>query len=205
MPVPPDPPSLQPAASARPVLTTPRLLLRTGQPADALAVCDFLVRNRAHFARWDPPTAEVFFTPGAQAERLVQAGEAFANGSGYRYWLVLPEAPERIVGSIHFSQVARGAFHSCMLGYALDAELQGHGLMAEALRAGIAEMFSPNVNLHRVQANHRPENLRSAATLQRLGFQVEGLALQYLYIDGAWRDHVMTALLNPAFRPLVGW
>ncbi len=189
----------------RPLLTTERLQLRAPDPAQAQAVADFHLRNRAHFARWDPPTPDAFFQAGFQAERLAMAARAFAEGSGYRYWLVLPDEPQRIVGSVHFSQVARGAFHSAMLGYAIDAACEGRGLMTEALRGAIAEMFSPGVNLHRVQANHRPENRRSAATLARLGFQVEGLARNYLYIDGAWRDHVLTALLNPDFLPPVGW
>jgi ribosomal-protein-alanine N-acetyltransferase len=61
------------------------------------------------------------------------------------------------------------------------------------------------VNLHRLQANHRPENLRSAAVLQRLGFVREGVAPQYLYIAGAWRDHVVNARLNARFRRPAGW
>jgi ribosomal-protein-alanine N-acetyltransferase len=48
-------------------------------------------------------------------------------------------------------------------------------------------------------ANYRPENLRSARLLARLGFIQEGYARDYLFIDGAWRDHVLTARLNPAF------
>jgi ribosomal-protein-alanine N-acetyltransferase len=55
------------------------------------------------------------------------------------------------------------------------------------------------LRLHRVQANHLPENQRSARLLQRLGFRVEGLAREYLYINGAWRDHVLTALTYPQF------
>ena len=45
--------------------------------------------------------------------------------------------------------------------------------------------------------NYRPENARSAAVLERLGFAREGFAKGYLYIDGAWRDHVLTALVRP--------
>lgn len=190
---------------ARPLLSTERLLLLAPEPSQAAEVCDFQSRNRAHFQPWDPPTGESFFTEAFQAERLRQAAEAFRAGTGYRYWLVLREAPRRIVGTVHFSQVSRGAFQNAMLGYGLDAQCEGQGLMTEALRAGIAEMFSPAVNLHRVQANHLPENRRSAATLARLGFEVEGLAREYLYINGAWRDHVLTALRNPRFLPLAGW
>jgi ribosomal-protein-alanine N-acetyltransferase len=35
--------------------------------------------------------------------------------------------------------------------------------------------------------------------LQRLGFRREGVAPKYLFINGEWRDHVITALLNPRF------
>jgi ribosomal-protein-alanine N-acetyltransferase len=49
-------------------------------------------------------------------------------------------------------------------------------------------------------ANYRPENERSARVLERLGFEREGLAREYLFIDGAWRDHVLTSLLNPRYE-----
>jgi [ribosomal protein S5]-alanine N-acetyltransferase len=110
-----------------------------------------------------------------------------------------------VIGSLHFSQVSRGAFQSAMLGYALDEAHVGQGLMNEAIAAGLEEMFSPRVNLHRVQAAYRPENVRSARVLEGLGFEKEGLAPAYLYIDGAWRDHVITALRNPAFVAPEGW
>ena len=50
-------------------------------------------------------------------------------------------------------------------------------------------------------ANYIPENERSGRLLARLGFTREGLAKDYLFIDGAWRDHVLTALANPDFDP----
>ena len=56
--------------------------------------------------------------------------------------------------------------------------------------------------LHRIQANHLPENARSAALLARLGFVREGLAKDYLFIGNAWRDHVLNALTNPRFDAL---
>ena len=104
-----------------------------------------------------------------------------------------------MVGSIGLSQIARGPFHNAMLGYAIDGACQGQGLMYEALQAVIDHAFSPGVNLHRIQANVRPENTRSIALLQRLGFDDEGLAREYLYIDGAWRDHRMFARRHAGF------
>jgi ribosomal-protein-alanine N-acetyltransferase len=66
-------------------------------------------------------------------------------------------------------------------------------------------MFSPRVNLHRIQAAYRPENWRSAEVLKRLGFQDEGLATDYLFIDDQWRVHRVSALLNKGFVPPTVW
>jgi len=183
-------------------LDTPRLELLATDPTLAAQALDFFVRNRAHFAPWDPPTPEGFFTLRAQTERLAKGQQQFALGEGYRYWMRLRGDPSRIVGQIHFSSVVRGAFHSALLGYGVDRSVEGRGLMCEAVQAGIAEMFSPRVRLHRIQAAHMPENLRSAAVLARLGFVREGLARKYLYIDGAWRDHVVNALINEQMEEL---
>jgi len=59
------------------------------------------------------------------------------------------------------------------------------------------------LRLHRIQANYVPDNVRSGRLLQRLGFRKEGFAADYLFINGAWRDHVLTALLNPRFDAAV--
>jgi len=190
---------------ARREIATERLLLQAGDESLADALADFHQRNRRHLSPWDPPTAESFYTAAAQAERIRLGLKAFAEGAGFRYWIAPLDQPTRVIGSLHFSQVARGAFHSCVLGYALDERSQGRGLMHEALSAAIDEMFSPRVNLHRIQAAHRPENRRSAAVLARLGFRQEGLAKEYLFIDGAWRDHQLTALINPSFNEPSDW
>ena len=199
---------------ARLELTTARLRLMAGEPGLAPAVCDFQRRNRRHFAPWDPPTADAFYTVESQAQRVQQGLDAFRADTSYRYWIIdatrtggarLPASEVEVIGSVHFSQISRGAFQNAMLGYGLDERYTGQGLMTEALQAAITEMFSPRVNLHRIQAAYRPENRRSAAVLERLGFRVEGLALDYLYIDGAWRDHRIAALGNPRFVRPDGW
>ena len=190
-------------------LHTPRLQLRAPDPDPALgqarAIADFLARNDAHFAPWDPPRGAEEHTPEVIQGRLVTGAAAFGASQGWRWWLSLADEPGRVVGSVSLSNLSRGPFQNCSLGYALEAGLQGRGLMHEALQAVIAEAFSPAINLHRLQAAVRPENARSLAVLARLGFADEGLARDYLYIDGAWRDHRLFAITNPAFIPPAGW
>jgi len=178
-------------------LTTPRLVLRASNPAFAEAAAGFYRRNREAHARWNAPLSDGMFSDDGQRERLADAVLAAKTGAGIGWWLFAPDAPGVALGQIHFSQIARRAFCNAMLGYAIDAAHEGRGLMREALAAAIDDAFSERVGLRRVQANVRPENTRSLALLDRLGFEREGLAREYLFIDGAWRDHVMTARRNP--------
>jgi ribosomal-protein-alanine N-acetyltransferase len=108
-----------------------------------------------------------------------------------------PEGP--VIGTVNLTQIARGPVQSCNLGYGLDEREQGQGLMVEALRAVIPHAFD-GLNLHRIQASYMPENARSARVLEKLGFVVEGRARDYIRINGVWRDHVLTGLINPAWR-----
>lgn len=165
----------------------------------------FLATNFAgHLDRWSPPAGPGFFTPGFWAEKLRIGLEEFHNDRAVRFVLQLadgaadPALDAPIVGTCNYSNIVRGPFQACYLGYQIALAQQGQGLMAEALRATNGFMFTDR-RLHRIMANYRPENYRSARLLQRLGFRREGIAPDYLFIDGAWRDHVLTALVNPHF------
>ena len=187
------------------LLLTARLRLVAADASLAGALADFHRRNRAHLAPWEPPTDAADFTPAAQAERLRESSSAFGAGTAFLYLLQPIGDAGRVIGSVRFSNVARDAFQSCTLGYALDREAEGQALMSEALRCAIGEMFAPHVNLHRLQAAYRPENVRSAEVLKRLGFREEGLADDYLFIDGAWRVHRIAALINKNFIVPAKW
>ncbi len=178
-------------------ITTERLRLDATSPALAAAVAAHQVRNRTAHGPWSPPMPEALFTAEGQQERLAAAAQAEAEGTQIGWWLSLRGEPMQIIGHARFSQIARGPFQSAILGYAIDSTHEGRGLMREALQAALADAFGPRVALHRVQANARLENTRSLNLLARLGFVREGVAKEYLFIDGAWRDHVLTALRAP--------
>jgi [ribosomal protein S5]-alanine N-acetyltransferase len=180
-------------------LRTEHLRLRASNPALAEVAADYYCRNRDAHARWNPPQSASMFTADGQRERLAASAAAVAAGTLVGWWLFAPRSPKQALGQIHLSQIARAPFCNALLGYSIDAAHEGRGLMREALGAVLADAFSARVGLHRVQANVRPENTRSLALLDRLGFEREGLAREYLFIDGAWRDHVLTALRAPGW------
>ncbi len=179
-------------------LSTARLRLLPAHPEQALGWLDYYLRNRERFAATDPAHPPDFHTLAFMESALSRMAAGMMVGEQASFALALHDAPERVIGTCRFTQIVRGAFHSCMLGYGIDGEHEGRGLMTEAVRAGIDYMFEVQ-RLHRIQANHLPENLRSARVLERLGFAREGYAPCYLHIAGAWRDHVLNALINPHF------
>ena len=181
-----------------PTLITPRLIVEHMAPGHAEALADFFRRNERHLAPWDPPRPAGIMEPEFWTAECERAVEDHEHGAVVRWVLRLRTAPERVIGRINYTQIARGPFQSCMLGYAIDHAHEGRGLMREALEATVEHVFAV-LKLHRIQASYVPDNARSGRLLERLGFVSEGLAKDYLFIDGAWRDHVLTARLNPAF------
>ena len=185
---------------APPELHTERLTLRLALPDDAASTVAFFERNRAHLVRWDPPAPEGFYTEPYWRRYGETAVGEWSTGSAVRLNVFARGDlghDRQLLARINFTQIARGPFHSCVLGYSLDGGQEGRGLMSEALRASIDFMFSAQ-QMHRIQAAVRPENLRSLAVMRRLGFQCIGLAPLYLFIDGAWRDHELYQLINTA-------
>lgn len=190
-----------PATSqAFPRLETERLVLSIPEVSDAPRLLAYNQRNREHLRPFSPPepagTAELQFWH-RYVERVQRE---FANGVSVPLRLALRASPTgSFIGAVSLTQIFRGPFAACYLGYQLDFGHVGRGLMLEALRAVIAHTFD-TLELHRIMANYVPDNLRSAKVLAKLGFVVEGYARDYLFIDGRWQDHVLTSLSNQRLR-----
>jgi ribosomal-protein-alanine N-acetyltransferase len=180
-----------------PQVETQRLLLRVGRDADAPLLLDYVTRNREHYRRWEPRVPASFFTLDVQRRVIARRLDQLARGESV--CLLLFDRARRdgfVVGRCNFTEIVRGPFQACYLGYSIDVAYEGKGYMHEALRAAIDWVFT-KLRLHRIMANYRPENERSRRLLERLGFVREGFAREYLFIDGRWADHVLTALHNP--------
>lgn len=154
-----------------------------------------------HLDRWSPSPPPGIDTEAHWAPRLARALEEYGAGSAARFVLQSPgPADGPVMGTANYTNVLRGPFQACFLGYQIARSHEGQGLMHEALTACNAWAFRA-WKLHRIMANYIPENGRSGRLLDRLGFTREGIAKDYLFIDGAWKDHVLTALVNPDFDP----
>ncbi len=183
----------------RPELKTQRLILRLGTNDDIAAILHYYRVNRAYLAPFEPQRPESFYTRDFWKNVLASRATDFHTGYAVKLLMFLQAEPGQVIGTINLNTLVRGALHGATLGYGLSAQHQGQGYMTEAGQRLIAYAFD-DLNLHRLMANYMPHNHRSANVLKRLGFAIEGIARDYLFINGQWQDHVLTSLVNPSWQ-----
>ncbi len=183
-----------------PVLYTPRLTLFIPGPRDAERCIAYRRENAEHLRPWEPLPSERQFDLEVVRDFCARRVEDALAGRRYSFALVETAGAETLLGWANLSEIVRGVFQACYLGYSLAAAVQGRGYMTEALNEVIRFAFE-DLGLHRIMANYMPRNARSAAVLERIGFTIEGSAREYLYIAGHWEDHILTSLTNPKAPP----
>ncbi len=186
--------------AALPRIETPRTLIKLLEPESAPLMTIYRQENRQHLTRWEPTRSLRFYTDEFWQLQLRAAIREYRHGLS-ACLVVMNKEEDEVLGVCNFTNIIRGTFEACHLGYGIAEKHQGQGLMVEVLTHSTQFVFQ-ELALHRIMANYMPRNERSAAVLKRLGFEIEGQARQYLKIDGIWEDHVLTSLINPAHQDL---
>lgn len=176
------------------MLTSERLEIRLLEPHEAGLMVRFREENRQHLEQWEPRRPVEFFTESFWQMHLRLSVRDFRDGNSVCFVLLSCDESE-VIGVCNYTNIVRGTFQSCQLGYALSAKHQGQGMMFEALTRTNQYMFD-DLRLNRIVAGYLPHNERSGTLLKRLGFEKEGYARRYLKINGKWEDHILTALIN---------
>lgn len=170
----------------------PEVRIRYAEPADAEDVARLLVRNRTYFQPSEPTRGDDYFTAVEQRRRLVRAARERDAG---RSAMFLIELDGDLVGRMNLGGIARGAFQSAGVGYAVDQRYVGRGIATAALRELIRHAFD-ELDLHRVQGETQTMNLASQRVLDRCGFEHYGKAPEYAKINGSWQTIEFYQLIN---------
>ena len=176
-----------------PSIETDRLQLSIFQPQHAEDLLAYYRRNRAFLEPWEPTRDESSYCIDHFVQMAEHSRKQCQEGTGYRFVAFL-KSKDVLVACCNASNVVRGVFQACHLGFSIDESYQGRGLMTEAVRSVLAYLEN-ELGLHRVMANHLPNNERSAKLLSNLGFEQEGYAKSYLKIAGRWQDHVLRSVV----------
>lgn len=153
----------------------------------------YLVNNRTHLAPYEPLRDDEYFSLGNIQNRIINFLNDYQKKRSLPLVVTLKN-DEHIIATINFTNFVYGVFQACYLGFSLENASQGKGLMYESLESSI-EYVRKRYGIHRIMANHLPDNLRSSNTLRRLGFKKEGYAQSYLKINGIWEDHILNSLI----------
>lgn len=174
---------------------TKNLILKVLDSSYANIVLNYHIKNKFFLEEWEPLRDESFYTLRFQEKLLEKDMDSLKSGTALRLWIFKKDNETNPIGCIAFSNIVRGAFLSCHLGYKLDMDEVNKGYITEAIKKGIDIMFN-NYGLHRIEANIMPKNKPSLRIVEKLGFYNEGLARKYLKINGVWEDHIHMVLLN---------
>jgi ribosomal-protein-alanine N-acetyltransferase len=180
------------------VLRGERVYLRPPRRGDYLAWARLREASREFLVPWEPVWPSDALSRSSYRRRLRRILQDWRDDTGYAFHIV-HRTGEKLLGGIALSNLRRGVAQSASVGYWIGAEFADQGFMTEALDAILAFGFG-DLALHRIEAACLPANEPSRRLLHRLGFQQEGLARQYLRINGQWEDHVLFGLLRDEYR-----
>ena len=162
--------------------------LRPLDDEDAGELYELIAANRSYLAQWMPwapdQTYDGTLSFVRETKRKADAGEGLELG-------LIDDGSIVGMAGLH---VAEPDNHGARVGYWLAEDRQGRGLVTRAVSALLSHAFE-EWRFNRVELRAAPDNVRSRAVAERLGFVEEGLLRGAERIAGGYRDLVLYAML----------
>jgi ribosomal-protein-serine acetyltransferase len=162
--------------------------LRALEESDAAELYGLIDSSRTHLSDWMPWAAGQTLKGTLQFIRMTR--RQFADNNGFQAAIV---CGGEIVGVVGFHGVD-WTNRATSIGYWLGERHQGKGTMTLAVRALVNHAFSV-WELNRVEIRAAPDNVRSRAIPERLGFLEEGTLSEAERIGDSYLDNVVYAML----------
>ena len=167
------------------------------QVRDADTLAALYTANRDFLEPFDPPRPEGFATSAAQRRELKALERERAAD---RLERLLIRADGEPAGVISVSRISRGPFQNAGLGYWITESMNGRGIATRAVGL-VCDWGFGQAGFHRFEAATLVDNIASQTVLRRNTFTEIGLSPRYLFINGAWRDHILFARTAEDSRP----
>ncbi len=170
------------------------VVLRTPQVTDFAAWSGLREASRDFLTPWEPTWPSDDLTRAAFRQRMRRYAEDQLTDQAYPFFVFCKEK-NVLVGGLVLASIRRGVAQAGSLGYWIGARYARCGYMTAALRALMPAAFDV-LRLHRLEAACIPSNVASTRLLEKVGFEREGYAREYLCINGTWQDHLLYARLR---------
>lgn len=157
---------------------------------DADSLYDVTIRNREWLSPWMSWTDRVIDVSDTYAFLRTAEKEAYEH-SAFKAGIWRHGT---LIGCLDLHQIdwVNG---NARIGYWLDKEHTGHGIMTRAVHLLVEYAFEA-LDLHRIEIHVATENHASRHIPERLGFMLEGVLRQVQRLRGRYYDHALYALLR---------
>jgi [ribosomal protein S5]-alanine N-acetyltransferase len=98
------------------------------KPGHELILANYHSVNERHFRKWSPATPRNHHTIEAWTRRLEEQQVRFENGSA-AYFIATDETESYVIGFCSLTNIVRGVFQACHMGYSIAERFEGQGLM----------------------------------------------------------------------------
>jgi len=158
---------------------------------ELFALCN---KNRDYLSPWLPwvPSVKTVADSGKFiADSLVEAEKK--DGLELGIW-----QKNKLVGCLGLHSLSL-TNRRAEIGYWLDSDHQGQGIMTQSVKALINYCFT-KLNLNRLTIEAATENKPSNSIVQKLGFTQEGIIRQFEFVNGQFLDYKLYSLLRSEWR-----
>ncbi|MBQ9760103.1 MAG: GNAT family N-acetyltransferase [Clostridia bacterium] len=172
-----------------PELTTERLTLRKMSLIDVGDMYEYASRNDVtKYVTWYPHPDRAYTN-----EYLHYIGTRYAAGMFYD-WAIVYEPDCKMVGTCGFTSFNFLA-DSAEVGYVLNPEYWGKGIMKEALTRVLKFGFE-HLGLNRIEARYIEENERSRHVMESVGMSFEGVLRSAMLVKGHYVNVGVCSILR---------
>lgn len=178
-------------------LCTQRLVLRPPEHRDFEPWVDVRSRSRDSLESFEPLWPARCLEKKFFCRRILKQADNWKRDRAYSF-LIFDRNSGELLGGININQVLRNVVQHASVGYWLDVEARGQGFMQEACVAILRYAFD-DLELRRMNIFCVPQNHDSRKVIERVGFEREGYARNYMQINGAWQDHIMYGMTSEQF------
>ena len=143
---------------------------------------------------------EAFSNIKQSAQLIALFKQRYDSSSGIRWAITLKDS-NKCIGTCGFNSWSV-PMRSGNIGYDLNNNYWGQGIMTEAVSAVLKRVYSGSLRcgeLNRIQADTIPGNIASEKVLLKLGFKEEGIRRQSGYWKGRYHDLKCYSLLRDEF------
>jgi ribosomal-protein-serine acetyltransferase len=165
-----------------------RTRLRLLEESDAQELSALIDENRAYLSRWMPWAAAQCLEDTRQF--IQRARRQLADNDGFQTGVLVER---QLIGVVGFHAVD-WPNRATSIGYWLAERHQGKGTMTRAVQVLVDHALN-DWRLNRVEVRVAPENVRSRALVQRLGFSEEGVLHEAELVGERYLDSVVYAML----------